>query len=159
MNDLQMKIQEAIEKDMPKQVGENLKKLLEEGEKAKERLLKLEKNFELAQENFNKLEAENRKLLALKNRAEELEEKADGLEAKERALEIEILKIKLAESEKRADMVNQYTQGLVRNTSFRKKIFDSDSQMQDWYFDGQGVWHQPQPINSTKNHEETREED
>ena len=63
----------------------------------------------------------------LDERASELKSRESALKSKQRNLDISILEIKLEEANKRADVVTQFTSGLVRNTEVRKNYFSNRS--------------------------------
>jgi len=81
------------------------------------------------------------------------------LEEKERDLEVTTLTIKLEESEKRADMVQTFTSGLVRNTIIRKHILDSENIDMPMMYDNSGNQIGGGFKNTTKSYTENKEED
>lgn len=144
-------IEEIIKKNLPAQVGDVLKARLFKADVD-------EKALEAANKNIAAL---NSQVTTLQNTIAEHrknDERNAGLDAREKALmereriqEVTELKIKLEEANKRADMVQNFTLGLVRNIEFRKSI--SDSQYQASYYDGNN-YVQPTPIN--KSYDETK---
>lgn len=125
--DLNTKIEKAIAEDLPKQVGEVLQSELKE-------LEVLRKQSEKDKAEIKKLKEHNNELLStisshkqLDKRAKELKSRENVLESKQRNLDLNILEIKLEEANKRADVVTQFTSGLVRNTEVRKSYFSNRS--------------------------------
>lgn len=149
-------ISKIIAKNMPAQVGEELQKLLKEGESKKELLdIQIEVNARQTKI-MAELREDNTRLLALKNSRKDLDLVKEKLEEKGRNLKLDILEIKLAEAEKRADVVTGFTNSLMRNTIARKSIIDSFTDGQP-VVDGQGFTQYPIP--TTKSLLETKEDD
>ncbi len=144
-----------IEKNLPAQVGAVLKETLakaesdaiavEEGKKTLANLREFNRSLEKRLSDHGKLDDRETSVAARERAVKENEVNQ----------EVAVLKIKLEESEKRADAVTGFTTGLVRNTIFRKTVLDSENQL--GYPDGNGNWVQPTPVN--KDLTETKEKE
>lgn len=128
MKELEKEIAEAIEKNLPAQVGKSLQERLKKVELLEidnETLRSEVRNKDFQIEKLNET-ISTYKELDQRNSALEVREKV--VEEKERKLEIEILTLKVSEAEKRADMVSGFMSGLVRNTAFKKDVINSSSE-------------------------------
>ena len=148
-------IKAIIEKSLPAQVGEILQKQLAKGVQDAKGLeattqalnTEMKRTTELREriEDYKRLDDRNSKL--------EIREKA--VAEKELLSELSAIKIQLEEANKRADMVMTFTNGLVRNTSFRKNVFDSENQ--NGYMGANNQWIQPMPVNKSLTETSTEE--
>ena len=144
-----------IEKNLPAQVGTVLKEALakaesdavalEESKKALVNLKEFNRSIEERLNAHGKLDAREVSVTA----------REVAVEKKEVRQEVDILTIKLEESEKRADAVTDFTTGLVRNTIFRKSILDSETP--GAYQNPDGSWTYPAATN--KSLTETKEKE
>jgi hypothetical protein len=126
---VEKEIQAAIKKNMPAQVGDNLKVLLAEGEKAKQQAIEWKNEYDDVIKENRDLVKENDELKKLKHTAEALDKREAELNEKERQQEVEMLKVKLEEANSRANMVKEFTSGLVRNTNFRKNYYHTEDEL------------------------------
>lgn len=152
-------IQEIIKKNLPQQVGETLKARLEEADQLEIKLRQVEekiKNLSLS-EGF--LREELSKYRKLDERNSTLESREKELETKERNLEIETLKYQLQSEKDKIEFTKSIAQGLVRNTEYRKQVYDSDSVHRDGYTDSNGNWIPSHYVNTTKSYTETTSEE
>jgi len=76
-----------------------------------------------------------------------LEEREKKLIEAERNLKIATLEFKLGSERDKTQFSKDIALGLVRNTEYRKHIYDSEQQT--GYYDGTGRWIQPSPINKS----------
>ena len=148
-------INAIIEKNLPAQVEEILQKQLAQGEKDAKELESTVKALEAQRKQTDLLEAQVNEYhkLDVRNSALELREKE--VAEKERLIELSTMKIQLEEANKRADIVINFTNGLVRNTSFRKTVFDNENQAP--YMGANNQWISPTPVH--KNLTETSQAD
>ena len=149
------KIRDIIEKNLPSQVGEVLKKRLEQAEEDEKSLkdqIKFNKKLILQEGELNRMISDYKKF---DERNSKLNAREKEITRKEDMYSIAELTFKLEEANKRADVVTEFTRGLVRNTTFRKTIFDSENQ--DSYQDANGLMVYPTPVQ--KNLTETKEEE
>lgn len=148
-------IQKIIEANLPKQVGEVLQKRLQELEEKEEQLIK-------ANELISKQSVEISELTSRVTSKEHLDKQYEVLEVNlaklvedKRNLKVEKLEFQLASERDKTQFSKEVALGLVRNTEFRKTVFDSENQ--EGYYDGNGNWVQPNPVN--KNLTETKTEE
>lgn len=148
-------IREIIEKNLPSQVGKVLKERLEQAEKDDQSIkdqIKRNNKLIIQERELNKTISDYKKF---DERNAKLDARGKEISEKERNFRVAELSIKLEEANKRADVVTEFTKGLVRNTTFRKKVFDSENQ--NSYTDANGNTVFPTPIN--KSLTETKEEE
>jgi len=153
--DFRKQIEALIEKELPNQVGEALRKKLEQADKDAVEVARLRGELDYQIDVVNKLKEQLEEHRVLGEREIELEKREEKVEERERNIDLTLLTTRLAEAEKRADTVTEFTMGLVRNTTFRKNIYDNEDQA--GYQDGNGNWIQPGPVN--KHLEETQTEE
>ena len=155
---LETEVQKAIEKNLSAEVGKVLKERLDKAEKDAAKVAALTSNIDYLNKQITKLTGDVNKHTILNTRESAISSREEAALQQEQKLEVEILKIKLEESEKRADVISSYTSGLVRNTLFRKEIFDSETANAGLpIMDGQGNAHYPLP--TQKSHTSTESEE
>lgn len=125
MKELEKEIAEAIEKNLPAQVGKSLQERLKKVEL-------LEIDNETLRSKVTDKDSEIEKLNETISTYKELDQRNSTLEVrekvveeKERKIEVELLTLKVSEAERRADMVSGFMSGLVRNTTFKKEVINS----------------------------------
>lgn len=151
------KLEELIAKNLPEQTGATLRKVLEKAEKdAKE----VERLAKLAEERVTTIDQLNSRLRS----QEELDKFAQDLAVKEKEIDDKIYKQELFEMKTKLEAeTNKMTHatnvamGLVRNTVYRKSMFDSENPGGYPVFDGNGMAHYPAPVNKALT--ETSEQD
>ena len=155
MKDQNKEIRAIIEKNLPQQVGEVLKQRLEQAEKDSNNVERLKSINENACSEIKELQGEIKKYIQFDDRNRDIDKREKELSENEQAFKCNTLQVKLDEANKRANIVTEFTHGLVRNTIFKKNIFESadQPQVQDQYGSNQYV----PPITSTRN-EETKAE-
>lgn len=138
-------IRAIIEKNLPAQVGEVLKTRLEQAEKD---VIKIKQQEETLQSK-NAAITQFEKLVADYKTKDEQNAKLEARELAvteaERNLKIATLEYQLVSEKEKTDFTKNVALGLVRNTEFRKTIFDSENQ--GGYMGPNGVWVYPTPIN------------
>lgn len=149
---MQKEIEDIINANLPAQVGEVLKKRLEQAEVDAKTVESQRGELERKSIEIKGLKEFIDGHTALNLRELAIQEREFEVEKKERAIEVFGLQIKLEEANKRAELVAGFTQGLVRNIEFRKEIFDSETLAP--FIDGNGNWQYPQP--TSKMHTETQ---
>lgn len=140
------KLEELIAKNLPEQTGATLRKVLEKAEKDAKEVERLSK---LAEEQTTTIDKLNSRLRS----QEELDKLAQDLAAKEKEIDDKIYKQELfelttklaAETSKTVHATN-VAMGLVRNSVYRKSMFDSENVGDYPVFDGQGNAHYPIPV-------------
>lgn len=120
-------IEEIIKKNLPAQVGEVLQARLKLA-------TDLENTNKYLNSSIEKLQLREKELIKEIEVYKKHDERNAALDAREKTLmererlqEVTELKTKLEEANKRADMVKEFTAGLVRNVEFKKRVFDSSS--------------------------------
>lgn len=153
---LEEKFSKLIKEELPGKVGKELQEVLLQAEKdAKELEECKEYNKQLIKEKES-LKFKISELNAQIDSKAVFEAKLTNLEERERDLKVTQLELQLGEANKRADMVKEFTSGLVRNTVFKRNIFDSENKNVP-YVDQYGN-SQTHYVNNTKNLNETSEE-
>jgi hypothetical protein len=140
----ELEIQEIIKKNLPQQVGEVLKLRLEQAEKDAKKVIELENKISQLEKTVNEKQSELSSYKLLDERNSKLNEREELLNKKQHDLDLDILQHKLESEKDKSEFAKSVALGLVRNTEFRKSVFDSENQ-QSYYNDN--VWVQPTPIN------------
>lgn len=148
-------IKKIIEKNLPAQVGETLQKRLREAEADRELVGEQIKALEDSDRIISQLSSSLAAYRQFDERNDKLTIRENAVGIKETQQKVDELNIRLEESNKRADIVVDFTKGLVRNTTFRKTVFDNENQA--GYYGPNNEFIQPSPIN--KNSDETKTED
>lgn len=135
---IKTEMQEIIKKNLPAEVGEVLKERLAQADKNAIELESKKAQIETLIGNQNALNKRIDEYVKLNERNARLDERENLIEARERQAKVTELEIMLAEANKRADIVVDFTKGLVRNTSFRESVYHNRTK--DGYYDTNGVW-------------------
>lgn len=148
-DDLMKEMQEAIKKNLPLQVGEELKKLIEQSK------IDAAKVKQLTNENTNL----NSNINSLNNKLSEyakLDDRNTGLEAREkkviedeRDIKFKTLEYQLNSEKEKTQFAKDVALGLVRNTEYRRILHDSTTSP-----DGKDQYGSIQYSNKTQNSEE-----
>jgi len=123
---MKIEIQKIIEKSLPAEVGTILKERLEKAENDVVLLEEANKTIENLQKQKVKFEKRIADYQAFDTRNTELGAREEVVSELERNLKVSKLETQLEEANKRADIVKDFTSGLVRNTSFRKEVFSNE---------------------------------
>jgi hypothetical protein len=132
---MKQEIQEIIEKNLPKQVGETLRKRLEEADK-NEQLIKdltvhnLEQGDEIIRLKKVVVNYEQ-----LDDRNTQLDTREKELNDKERNLKIAELTYMLDSEKAKSLHSDAIAMGLVRNTTYRKNVFDNETNSGGGHYD------------------------
>ena len=151
-DELNKKIEDAIKDSMPSKVGDELKKLLEQGKADSLKVKHLtDQNIDL-----------NRTISTLNEKLTEyakLDERNSALEAREKKVAEDEREIKLKTLQYQLDTEKEKTQfakdvalGLVRNTEYRRKLYDNTTEP-----DGKDQFGNVMYTNKTQNSEETNQ--
>lgn len=119
---MEQEIKDIIAKNLPQHVGEVLREKLEQADRDAVRVKRLESVLDEKEEYVNKLENQNREFSARISDENTLKQRERAVEDKERNLELEMLKLKLAESEKRNDIGNRLVETVFRSPVYRKQV-------------------------------------
>ncbi len=157
MNKLEKELLESIKKNLPQQVGDTLKARLEQADRDAE-ALRIEKESVVALKGeVATLSSTIEQYKQFDERNTLLESREKDLETKEKAVEVETLKYQLQSEKDKTVFSQSVAMGLVRNTEFRKIIFDSENPGGNPVIDGTGYAHYPSP--TSKHYSETRTEE
>ena len=152
---LEKELNEIIKKSLPQHVGETLRERLEQANKDEEENKSLKE--ELA-ENYEKI-SEQRSIIEeykkFYERNKYLNRREKELEAGLIKLEIETLKYQLETEKEKTDFTKIIALGLVRNTQYKKTIFDTENKGGVPMQDGHGNFHYPMP--TSKSHTSTEQ--
>lgn len=121
--DISTEVQEAIRKNLPSAVGEELRAVLEQADKDKKALAEANERLKAVTEDR---EQQSRRVADLHNELAKhtaLKEREDKVAAAERRLELESLKVQLAAEQKYGAAIAEALKGLVRNTEFRQSSY------------------------------------
>jgi len=151
----EQEIQELIKKHLPQQVGETLKVTLEHAEKDAKKVKEQDEKLIERRKEIDKLESIIQEYKKFDERNSLLDAREKELEAKENKLEIDELKYQLSAEKDKTEFSKNIALGIVRNTEYRKTIFDSENQ--EPYQDYTGNWHYPQPKSKVFTETETKE--
>lgn len=124
---LDNKIRAAIEESLPKQVGDSLRKRLEEADKAEEDLKQANKEIERYKKENDTLQEKLSAQLKLEISQKGLSTREAALSERENKLEITLLKAQLESEQAKSEFGFKVALGLVRNTEFRRNLTDSTS--------------------------------
>jgi hypothetical protein len=148
---MKTEISEIIKKHLPEQVGELLKKELENFKELRGEHDQSLKDIDQKEKTIHDLRQELEALKCLNLKRKELDVRELEIDDKERNLKVDVLDIKLKESEKRADMAMAFTTGLIRNTLYRENVFGNNTHVLS---DGNGYQRREQtPTNDIKEKE------
>ena len=127
---LSKELEEVFKKQLSQEASATLRTLLEEGEEykrdadnSKELLLQKDSVINSLQKDITNLNQKIKIYSDLSLDKAKLEAMEQSLLEKERNMKISILEVKLDESNKRGEMVCEFTRGLVRNVEFRDSLF------------------------------------
>lgn len=145
----EQEIQEVIKKNLPQHVGETLKKRLEQADEDAKLVVVLTDTIEELHQTAYKKEIRLNEYEAFDVRNSSLDLREKELEKERNTLELEKLKYQLQSEKDKTIFSQNLAMGLVRNTEYRKNIFDTETSGQP-ILDGNGHTHYPIP--TTKNH-------
>lgn len=119
MEELKAQLNELIEKNLPKQLGETLQKRLAELEKKEQELITVKANYDTLISSFSRLEEDLRNRKTQEQILVEIQKKQEDLELRERNLKIELLNVKLEEANKRADVSERLVTYVFKNPTYK----------------------------------------
>lgn len=155
----EQEIQDIIKKNLPAHVGDALKLRLEEAEKAEKRLKEQLALNDSQAKTIKHLEETLDKHRHLATRETEVKAREEAVIKKEIEQQITQLTFELGIEKEKAEFTKSVALGLVRNTLYRKNIFDTESQPGYNVPDGRGGYQWVQPTSITKNLTETETEE
>lgn len=119
---MEQEIKDIIAKNLPHHVGEVLKVRLAKADADAYEVERLESQLTEREESIRKLTILNRELSVKVLSEEALTGREKAVEDRERNLEIEILKLKLEESERRNSIGTQLVQMVFKSPVYRKHV-------------------------------------
>ena len=84
-----------------------------------------------------------------------LDDREKDLDAKEYNLKLTVLQGELDSEKEKSSFAKSIALGLVRNAEYRKHVFDNENQ--GGYYDGNGKFIQPAPINKSLTENKTQD--
>jgi len=157
MTNLEQELQESIKKNLPQQVGDVLKERLAQADRDTITIKDQQEKLAEANSQIDYLQKEIRQYKQFDERNTLLESREKELETERNTLELEKLKYQLQAEKDKTQFSQNVALGLVRNTEYRKTIFDSEDKGGLGVIDGQGNYHYPMP--TSKSYSETRVEE
>jgi predicted RNase H-like nuclease (RuvC/YqgF family) len=145
---MEQEIKDIIAKNLPQHVGDVLKERLNKADKLEAEVDYLNRVLSEANKDINnfkeKLEKERQHIYS----EQQLKAEWSKLEERERNLEVEMLKLKLEESQKRADVSTKLVETIFRSPVYRKHV----ENMTLGSYDVQGRYNQTNavPVNITE---------
>lgn len=124
---MEIEIKTIIEKHLPSQVGDVLKKTLEQAEKDAIKVNQQEQSLINKNHTITELEKEIAKYQKFDERNATLEAREKTVSDGERNLKISTLEFQIQCEREKAEFSKQVALGLVRNTEYRKNIFDNQN--------------------------------
>lgn len=143
---MEQEFKQIIEKNLPAQVGDVLKKRLEQAKEDEAKVTHLEKQVGILNQAVTGLEARIAEYKKLDDRNAAIEAREDACALQERDLKVETLTYKLLAEMEKTQFSKDVALGLVRNTEYRKNIYDSENQ---GGYQGPNGWVQPAPVNKS----------
>lgn len=119
---MEQEIKDIIAKNLPQHVGEVLKQRLDQADRDAVELKRLESVLDKKEVYVNKLEQQNYELKIKISDENALQQRERAVEDRERNLELEMLKLKLEESEKRNHIGTQLVETVFRSPVYRKHV-------------------------------------
>jgi DNA repair exonuclease SbcCD ATPase subunit len=119
---MEQEIKDIIAKNLPQHVGEVLREKLEQADRDAVGIKRLESKLTEKEDLITDLTNQIFTLQRQVKAESVLDERQKNLEDRERNLELEMLKLKLAESEKRNDIGNRLVETVFRSPVYRKQV-------------------------------------
>lgn len=141
-----------IEKNLPAQVGDVLKKRLEQADADATKVKQLEDQLVNRNQHVTKLEATIADYKKSDERNAALEAREKACDTQERDLKMKTLEYQLQAEKEKTSFSKEVALGLVRNTEFRKDVFDTRSgpEGKDQYGNPQYATHTISATETTK---------
>jgi hypothetical protein len=121
-------IAEAIQRNLPAAVGEELQAVLAKAKTDAEALETLQRKLTASEKEVQILRAEGDRLVEKLRRHEDLAKREAAVVERERLQEVFELKAQLAATQQVAEHSMQITKDLVRNTEYRRTLANSETQ-------------------------------
>ena len=124
---MQQEILEVIEKNLPAQIGEILKKRLILLDDYETQIKELNKTIERNREDLSELKKNIKKLEQLKLDEQDINERIKAVAEKERLMQVFELELKLSESEKRITEIVNFASMVLKSPVYRKTTNENTS--------------------------------
>jgi hypothetical protein len=147
-----LEIKEIIAKNLPAQVGEVLQLRLEQADRDANTVKNL---TEIKSSNETTIRLQQSQIESYKqfdDRNAALDQREKDLVQREMNLGIEVLKYQLAAEKEKTQFTQSVAMGLVRNTEYKKTIFDSENK--GGFYDDKGNY--IPPVNTSKSYTEDK---
>jgi DNA repair exonuclease SbcCD ATPase subunit len=116
-----------IEKNLPAQVGDVLKKRLDQANNDASKVKQLEEQLGNRNQHVTKLEAQIADYKKFDERNSAIEAREKACDTYERDLKVKTLEYQLQSEREKTQFSKEVALGLVRNTEYTKKVFDTRS--------------------------------
>lgn len=133
---IKQKLQEVIDANLPQQMGESFKRYFNEAESIKRELENSKATLKSRDEIIASQKATIDTLTQLNLKKNDLEARDIAISKREKDMDLFELKLKLTESEKRADSVHNLVSQLTKNVIFRQTVFENDHIMSHYQPNG-----------------------
>lgn len=151
-DELNKKIEDAIKESMPSKVGDELKKLLEQGKNDAAKVIHLtNQNIDLSR-TIDLLNTKINEYAKLDERNSALEARENKVIEDEREIKLKTLQYQLDAEKEKTQFSKEVALGLVRNTEYRRKLYDNTTEP-----DGKDQYGNVMYTNKTQNSEETNQ--
>lgn len=147
---IETEIKSIIEKNLPAQIGDVLKKTLEQAEKDAIKVKQLEEHIINKNLNISKLENKISKYEKFNERNLALKGKEKFIIEKERSLKIELLEFKLDIEKEKTDFTKLIALGLVKNLEYRRTLFNNTNEPYKDQFNNIQCHNKSQNLQETK---------
>lgn len=151
-DDLMKEIQESIKKNLPLQVGEELKKVIEQAKSDSEKVKHLTNQKIDLERTIDSLNAKLTEYAKLDERNSALEARENKVIEDEREIKLKTLQYQLDAEKEKTQFSKEVALGLVRNTEYRRILRDNTSQP-----DGKDQYGNTYYSNKSQNSEETNQ--
>ena len=143
---MELEFKAIIEKNLPAQVGDVLKKKLEQADKDAADLSNARRANEDAVKKIEELNKQITDYKKFDERNAALEAREKACDIQERDLKVKTLEYQLQNEKDKTQFSKEVALGLVRNLEYRKNIFDSEIQSG---YQGPNGWVYPTPVNKS----------
>jgi hypothetical protein len=124
---MEKEFQEIIQKNLPAQVGEALKKRLEVADQADNEIPRLKSEIRNLQISNAALQEKIDEKDKIESMISIQQSQLEKIEKEQHDLDLEKLRIQLEVEKDKSSFVKDIAMGLVRNQEFRRRLFDSKS--------------------------------
>jgi hypothetical protein len=124
---MEKEFKEIIEKNLPAQVGDVLQKRLAKAVEDEQTVKSLNTTLSFRNEEITKLSNRIEEYKKFDERNTQLTAREIAVGVAERNLQVERLKDQLAAEKDKTQFVREVTLGLVRNTEYRKSVFNNEN--------------------------------